>query len=239
MFVRKNNTDAVAHWARDSGASFVGHDRIRLLHGEENDHARNCWRLAVRPYTNSRASDRGRDGRLWSIAEMPTAREGVCLLRCLRRRLPQLPGACNGGTKCRIATAAYAHWLLAAFTQSKMHMSASRSGCRTELVIGGAHWVRQTDVLWPAIGPAMGTPWATLWPGPGGQWAPFARWQPQRTSLCATRWPQTSRYSDHRPGLIALIGSMTPAGFEEFCSELLARVGVEDVQTTRYAGMAA
>ena len=28
---------------------------------------------------------------------------------------------------------------------------------------------------------------------------------------------------------------MTPAGFEEFCSELLARVGVEDVQTTRYA----
>jgi restriction system protein len=47
--------------------------------------------------------------------------------------------------------------------------------------------------------------------------------------------PQTSPYSDHRPGLIALIGSMTPAGFEEFCSELLARVGVEDVQTTRYA----
>ena len=47
--------------------------------------------------------------------------------------------------------------------------------------------------------------------------------------------PQTSPYSDHRPALIALIGSMTPAGFEEFCSELLARVGVEDVQTTRYA----
>lgn len=46
--------------------------------------------------------------------------------------------------------------------------------------------------------------------------------------------PQTSPYSDHRPTLIALIGSMTPAGFEEFCSELLARVGVEDVQTTRY-----
>ncbi|WP_292529768.1 winged helix-turn-helix domain-containing protein [Methylocystis sp.] len=47
--------------------------------------------------------------------------------------------------------------------------------------------------------------------------------------------PQTSPYSDHRPALIALIGGMTPAGFEEFCSELLARVGVEDVQTTRYA----
>jgi restriction system protein len=31
-----------------------------------------------------------------------------------------------------------------------------------------------------------------------------------------------------------LIGSMTPAGFEDFCSELLARAGVEDVQTTRY-----
>jgi restriction system protein len=47
--------------------------------------------------------------------------------------------------------------------------------------------------------------------------------------------PQTSPYSDHRPALIALIGSMTPAGFEDFCSELLARVGVEDVQTTRYS----
>jgi len=47
--------------------------------------------------------------------------------------------------------------------------------------------------------------------------------------------PQTSPYSDHRPALITLIGSMTPSGFEEFCSELLARVGVEDVQTTRYA----
>jgi restriction system protein len=47
--------------------------------------------------------------------------------------------------------------------------------------------------------------------------------------------PQTSPYSDHRPALIALIGSMTPSGFEEFCSELLARVGVEDVQTTRYS----
>lgn len=47
--------------------------------------------------------------------------------------------------------------------------------------------------------------------------------------------PQTSPYSDHRPALILLIGSMTPAGFEEFCSELLARVGVEDVQTTRYS----
>lgn len=46
--------------------------------------------------------------------------------------------------------------------------------------------------------------------------------------------PQTSPYSDHRPALIALIGSMTPSGFEEFCSELLSRVGVEDVQTTRY-----
>jgi restriction system protein len=47
--------------------------------------------------------------------------------------------------------------------------------------------------------------------------------------------PQTSPYSDHRPALITLIGSMTPAGFEEFCSELLARVGVEEVQTTRYS----
>jgi restriction system protein len=47
--------------------------------------------------------------------------------------------------------------------------------------------------------------------------------------------PQTSPYSDHRPSLIALIGSMTPAGFEDFCSELLARVGVEDVQTTRHS----
>jgi restriction system protein len=47
--------------------------------------------------------------------------------------------------------------------------------------------------------------------------------------------PQTSPYSDHRPALIALIGSMTPIGFEEFCSELLERVGVEDVETTRYA----
>lgn len=47
--------------------------------------------------------------------------------------------------------------------------------------------------------------------------------------------PQTSPYSDHRPALITLIGSMTPPGFEDFCSELLARVGVEDVQTTRYS----
>ena len=47
--------------------------------------------------------------------------------------------------------------------------------------------------------------------------------------------PQTSPYSDHRPSLITLIGSMTPAGFEDFCSELLARVGVEDVQTTRHS----
>ncbi|MGH6841264.1 MAG: winged helix-turn-helix domain-containing protein, partial [Methylocella sp.] len=47
--------------------------------------------------------------------------------------------------------------------------------------------------------------------------------------------PQTSPYSDHRPALITLIGGMTPAGFEDFCSELLERVGVEDVQTTRYA----
>lgn len=46
--------------------------------------------------------------------------------------------------------------------------------------------------------------------------------------------PQTSPYSDHRPALIALIGSMTPRGFEEFCSELLERVGVEEVQTTQY-----
>ncbi len=47
--------------------------------------------------------------------------------------------------------------------------------------------------------------------------------------------PQTSPYSNHRPSLIALIGSMSPAGFEEFCSTLLARCGVEDVQTTRYS----
>jgi restriction system protein len=47
--------------------------------------------------------------------------------------------------------------------------------------------------------------------------------------------PQTSPYSDHRPALIALIGTMTPEGFEHFCSELLARVGVEDVQTTSYS----
>ena len=47
--------------------------------------------------------------------------------------------------------------------------------------------------------------------------------------------PQTSPYSDHRPALISLIGSMHPSGFEEFCSELLSRVGVEDVQTTRYS----
>ncbi len=47
--------------------------------------------------------------------------------------------------------------------------------------------------------------------------------------------PQTSPYSDHRPGLVALIASMSSAGFEEFCSELLSRVGVEDVQTTRYS----
>ena len=45
--------------------------------------------------------------------------------------------------------------------------------------------------------------------------------------------PQTSPYSAHRPSLIALIGTMSPAGFEEFCSELLSRVGVEDVQTTQ------
>lgn len=47
--------------------------------------------------------------------------------------------------------------------------------------------------------------------------------------------PQTSPYSDHRPALIALIGTMTPAGFEDFCSELLSRVGVEDVRTTSYS----
>ncbi|MGD0430378.1 MAG: winged helix-turn-helix domain-containing protein [Acetobacteraceae bacterium] len=47
--------------------------------------------------------------------------------------------------------------------------------------------------------------------------------------------PQTSPYSDHRPALITLISSMTPRGFEEFCSELLARVGVEEVQTTRFS----
>ncbi|MGO9357370.1 MAG: restriction endonuclease, partial [Xanthobacteraceae bacterium] len=47
--------------------------------------------------------------------------------------------------------------------------------------------------------------------------------------------PQTSPYSEHRPALIALIAAMTPDGFEEFCAELLSRVGVEDVQTTRYS----
>ena len=47
--------------------------------------------------------------------------------------------------------------------------------------------------------------------------------------------PQTSPYSEHRPALIALIAVMTPDGFEEFCAELLSRVGVEDVQTTRYS----
>ncbi len=47
--------------------------------------------------------------------------------------------------------------------------------------------------------------------------------------------PQTSPYSDHRPALIQLIGGMTPAGFEDFCSELLGRVGVEDVRTTRFS----
>lgn len=47
--------------------------------------------------------------------------------------------------------------------------------------------------------------------------------------------PQTSPYSGHRPVLIALIADMTPAGFEEFSAELLSRVGVEDVITTRYS----
>ncbi len=47
--------------------------------------------------------------------------------------------------------------------------------------------------------------------------------------------PQTSPYSDHRPALVTLIGGMTRHGFEKFCSELLARVEVEDVQTTRYS----
>ena len=47
--------------------------------------------------------------------------------------------------------------------------------------------------------------------------------------------PQTSPYSDHRPALVNLIFSMSPAGFEEFCSEILSRVGVEDVQTTRFS----
>lgn len=47
--------------------------------------------------------------------------------------------------------------------------------------------------------------------------------------------PQTSPYSDHRPALVALIAAMTPAGFEDFCSELLSRIGVEDVQTARYS----
>jgi restriction system protein len=46
--------------------------------------------------------------------------------------------------------------------------------------------------------------------------------------------PQTSPYSGHRPALLAMIAAMTPEGFEEFCAELLSRVGVEDVQTTRF-----
>jgi restriction system protein len=46
--------------------------------------------------------------------------------------------------------------------------------------------------------------------------------------------PQTSPYSNHRAALIQLIAKMSSAGFEEFCSELLVRVGVEDVQTTPY-----
>jgi len=44
--------------------------------------------------------------------------------------------------------------------------------------------------------------------------------------------PETSAYSDHRPGVIELIGRMTHGGFERFCAELLSRVGVEDVKTT-------
>jgi restriction system protein len=47
--------------------------------------------------------------------------------------------------------------------------------------------------------------------------------------------PETSPYSDHRPALTNLIGSMSDVGFEFFCSELLARVGVEDVHTTRHS----
>ena len=47
--------------------------------------------------------------------------------------------------------------------------------------------------------------------------------------------PETSPYSDHRPALIKLIGSTSDSGFEAFCSELLARVGVEDVHTTRHS----
>lgn len=47
--------------------------------------------------------------------------------------------------------------------------------------------------------------------------------------------PQTSPYSDHRPALVTLIYNMSPRGFEEFCSELLSRVGVEDVETTSYS----
>jgi restriction system protein len=45
--------------------------------------------------------------------------------------------------------------------------------------------------------------------------------------------PETSAFSDHRPALIDLIRRMSSAGFERFCSELLSRVGVEAVQTTR------
>jgi restriction system protein len=46
--------------------------------------------------------------------------------------------------------------------------------------------------------------------------------------------PETSAYSDHRPGVIELIGRMSPSGFERFCAELLSRVGVEDVKTTAH-----
>jgi restriction system protein len=46
--------------------------------------------------------------------------------------------------------------------------------------------------------------------------------------------PQTSPYSNHRVALIQLIAKMTNGGFEEFCSVLLSREGVENVQTTPY-----
>lgn len=47
--------------------------------------------------------------------------------------------------------------------------------------------------------------------------------------------PLSSPYSDPRPALIALILGLSPRSFEQFCAVLLSRVGVDDVQTTRYS----
>jgi hypothetical protein len=43
-----------------------------------------------------------------------------------------------------------------------------------------------------------------------------------------------SPYSDHRALLIRLICEMSPEGFEHFCGEILARVGVDDVEVTQF-----